>query len=235
MYTVSVHDFEGPMDLLLHLIYKNEMDITSISISTIADEYLHHIETMQDLALDVCGEFFVLASTLALIKSRTLLAQSESAPDTVTEELVQKLREYKKYRDVCVALDAMEEQASMVLSRGTTPDVTQEVEADIEVNFDLYDILRSYTQVMDRYHTRKKHEVTLSSINLMEFMEGVSLHIESAGQTCFRYLSSLCDNRLEVIVTFISLLELARLGRIELEIVGGDIQCRAIRVTRQAS
>ncbi|UCZ56160.1 segregation/condensation protein A [Desulfurispirillum indicum] len=235
MYSISVQDFEGPMDLLLHLIYKNEMDITTISISAIADEYLEYIETMQDLALDVCGDFFVMASTLALIKSRALLAESEGAGEEVAKELVQKLREYKKYRALSQGLDALEVAASCQLTRGMVPEITEEVEVEVEMDFDLFDLLEAYCHSMQNFQVRRKHEITLSTINLVEHMEKVADYIENAGQTCFRYLCSLCQSRQEVVVTFIALLELTRLGRLQLEVREGDIWCQPIITSQIAS
>lgn len=223
MYQIRIKDFEGPMDLLLHLIYKNELDISEISVSAIASEYLSYVEQIEAESLDVAGEFLVMAATLALIKSKSLLPGAAGSPDDPRIELVQKLREYKKYRELSLTMGSMEENGEFILPRGIALEVTEDVETDIDFEGGLYDLAQAYVGLLAMLKLRKNHEITISSINIMEQMEKIFAYIVQVKRVDFMALCSLCLSRLEMVVSFVGLLELTRLGRITLEAEEGRL------------
>ena len=114
-YAIKLDNFEGPLDLLCHLVDKNKMDINQISISEITDQYIEYINKMQELNLDVTSEFILMASTLLFIKSKSLLPkQVEDEAELTEEELVHRIIEYKKYKDITSKLKELEENRNNI-------------------------------------------------------------------------------------------------------------------------
>lgn len=114
-YAIKIHNFEGPLDLLCHLIDKNKMDIYDIKINEIADQYIEYLNQMEEMNLDIASEFIIMASTLIYLKSKSLLPKQEEAEEELTEEeLIQRIIEYKKYKEIIKKLKVNYEENSKI-------------------------------------------------------------------------------------------------------------------------
>jgi segregation and condensation protein A len=217
---VKLEAFEGPLDLLLHLIRREKIDIADIPIAHITHHYLETIQTMQLLNLEVAGEFLVVAATLMRIKSRTLLPPSpldddEEEGGDPREELVRRLLEYRKFKEVAGQLRAQEEARARHHAKGYTPRVESSEPMPLKPTslFRLVDVLR---EVLARHREQEPvHEVTLPPVTTEERMEHIREMVAGAwGQIRFEELLADCHERIQVITTFVALLELIKLGEI---------------------
>ena len=163
-YQVRIENFEGPLDLLLHLIKKSEINIYDIPIHLIAQQYLTYIEAMGDLNLTVAGEFLVMAATLLQIKSKMLLpvdevvADEEDGPDP-REELVRRLLEYKKFKEAARQLDEQERLWREIYSRAQSPPVELESDETMLDNVSLFDLVDALQGILDRNPGKKLMEI----------------------------------------------------------------------------
>jgi segregation and condensation protein A len=215
-YHIKLERFEGPLDLLLHLIKIEEIDIYDIPIAHITLQYLSYIEIMQMLDLDVAGEFLVMAATLMRIKARMLLPASpieeEEEGEDPREELVRRLLEYKRFKEAAQALREREEQRRLVFERGFSEIAMENGEAVLEeaTLFDLMDALR---QALSRVSEVPIHEVEAEKLDVVRRIAEISRLLRAKGKVVFSELLEQCGSRLEIIGTFISILELVRTGR----------------------
>ena len=215
-YQIKLERFEGPLDLLLHLIKIEEIDIYDIPIAHITLQYLSYIEMMQMVDLDVAGEFLVMAATLMRIKARMLLPASpveeEEEQEDPREELVRRLLEYKRFKEAAQALREREEQRRLVFERGFSEIATENGEVVLEEStlFDLMDALR---QALSRVKEVSVHEVEAEKLDVIRRIVEISLLLKAKGKVLFSELLEQCGTRLEIIGTFISILELVRTGR----------------------
>lgn len=213
---VQIEIFEGPLDLLLHLIKKNEVSITDIPIATITEQYLATLELMQSLNLDVAGEFLVMAATLIHIKSRTLLPfggeeEGEEGEDP-REELVRRLLEYQKYKEAAEDLQKRE-----ILWRDVFPRSSEPPEEGSGVVFEqpsLFDLISALRQVLERFPEERAHEVVLEKISVREKMNSLLDDLHRRGKVIFQSLFETATSRLEVVVTFLAMLELVKIRAI---------------------
>jgi segregation and condensation protein A len=215
-YRIKLASFEGPLDLLLHLIKKEELDIYDIPIAHITRQYLEYIEMMRMLDLDVAGEFIVMASDLMRIKARMLLPKLEEQDEEEMDpraDLVRRLLEYKKYKEVARELRTRETERSGVFPRGWTPEVTDEPIIELrEVSiFQLLDIMRS---VMTRFAQETVHRVAREAVKVEKKMEEILAALEHVEGVAFRAFVEECKSKYEVLVSFIALLELIHYGRV---------------------
>jgi segregation and condensation protein A len=212
-YQVRLEMFEGPLDLLLHLIREHQLDILDIPIAKITDEYLRHLALMQELDLEVAGEFLVMAATLIHIKSRMLLPPEEVAEGEEVEEkdpraeLVGRLLEYKKYKEAAQTLGVLEGE-QMLLHRRGAPAIDLEVEGPLEVS--MYELLRAFRDILGRANLPAPFEITPEQISVGQRI--VSLLDRLAGESPVEFTALFTGNvrRVEIIVTFLALLELLR-------------------------
>ena len=215
-YHIKLERFEGPLDLLLHLIKIEEIDIYDIPIAHITLQYLSYIEMMQMLDLDVAGEFLVMAATLMRIKARMLLPASpveeEEETEDPREELVRRLLEYKRFKEAAQALREREEQRRLVFERGFSEIAMDNGEVVLEeaTLFDLMDALR---QALSRVSEVPVHEVEAEKLDVVRKIAEISRLLRAKGKVLFSELLEHCRSRLEIIGTFISILELVRTGR----------------------
>lgn len=215
--SVKLEIFEGPLDLLLHLIKKNEVSITDIPISTITEQYLATLEVMQSLNLDVAGEFLVMAATLIHIKSRTLLPfggeeeEGEEGKDP-REELVRRLLEYQKFKEAAEDLQKRE-----ILWRDVFPRSSEPPEESAGVVFEqpsLFDLISALRQILERFPEERAHEVVLEKISVREKMNLLLDDLHRRGKVIFQSLFDTATSRLEVVVTFLAMLELVKIRAI---------------------
>lgn len=236
---VQLEIFEGPLDLLLHLIKKNEVSITDIPIATITEQYLATLELMQNLDLDVAGEFLVMAATLIHIKSRMLLPPSEDAEEEEEgadprEELVRRLIEYRRFKDAAAQLEQREMLTRDVFVRSGAPVEEAPFPGFHEVS--VFELLTALRRVLERLPKDNVHEVSLDKITVREKMTLLLDTLRAQGQVLFEALFSEAKSRMEVIVTFLAMLELVKVRAIRIfqEELGGPIAIQAA-VAEQAA
>lgn len=211
--------FAGPLDLLLHLIRRNELDIYDIPISELTTQYIAYLECMKTLDLDVAGEFMVMAATLILIKSRMLLPDEKSDEDTdwpmvddPREELVRQLLEYRHIKDAAAELAVMEEDQSFIVPRdavyfaelGAVPDVQVE-------DVDLMDLLSALSDVMQRIQQQDMHVAFEETVTVAQQMDWLRQQVHAGREQAFIPLLSSLHSMAEVVCTFLALLELIRM------------------------
>jgi segregation and condensation protein A len=212
-YTVKVDVFEGPLDLLLHLIKQNQLDIYDIPIALITEQYLEYIRIMKALDLTIAGEFLVMAATLMYIKSRMLLPapieEEEEEGVDPRAELVQRLVEYKRFKEAAVRLS---HQALLGVDVFIRP--AQEIEAEEgEIAADLFHLIDALRELLQRQEVEDFHEVTLDRVTLRDKMTELYERLQGAQEAVpFSALFTPVATRVELIVTFLALLELIRSG-----------------------
>ncbi len=218
---VALPVFEGPLDLLLYLIRKDEVDIYDIPIEQITREYLQYLEMMKMLNLDVAGEFLVMAATLMYIKSRTLLPADQQPPEEEAEEddprweLVRQLVEYKKFKDAAFQLHLMEERRSGVFGRGGPEPEFEEPALAALGEIGIFDLITAFQRVLDKVNKQEdlreifeeRHTVSDKIRLLTELFAGRE-------RMRFTELFEGAASRTEVVVTFLAMLELIRLKRL---------------------
>jgi len=215
-YQVRIENFEGPLDLLLHLIKKSEINIYDIPIHLIAQQYLAYIEAMEDLNLTVAGEFLVMAATLLQIKSKMLLppdevtVDEEDGPDP-REELVRRLLEYKKFKEAASQLDEHERLWREIYSREQAPAVELKSDETLLENVSLFDLVDALQGILDRNPGKKFMEILPDNLTVRERMSAILEMLEGQESVNFVELFESSCHRLVIIVTFLALLELMRL------------------------
>lgn len=223
-YAVKLAVFEGPLDLLLHLIRQNEVDITDIPIARIAEQYLETIGLMQDLNLDVAAEYLVMAATLALIKSRMLLpdeSQEDDEPSDPRAELVQRLLEYQRFKEAAETLSKRRLLGRDVFSVvGPGPERTPDGEREIEVG--LFELVAAFKTVLDQVDsTGLRHEIETEHVTVRDRMMDVMEILERNESIEFMQIFRSADgeglpSRSVLVATFLAILELARLAALRI-------------------
>jgi segregation and condensation protein A len=210
---VQLEIFEGPLDLLLHLIKKNQVSITDIPIAAITEQYLATLELMQSLNLDVAGEFLVMAATLIHIKSRMLLPAGDDEADEdegmdPRDELIRRLLEYQRFKEAADQLEQREILSRDVFVRTGVP--TEESPPAAFRELSVFELLAALGRVLDRLPRDDVHEVTLEKITVREKMTLLLDTVRSSGKVLFESLFSEVKSRMEVVVTFLAMLELVK-------------------------
>jgi segregation and condensation protein A len=213
--TIKLARFEGPLDLLLHLIKRDEIDIYDIPISHITQQYLAYIELMRSLDLDVAGEFLVMAATLMRIKAKMLLplpaVGEEEEEGDPREELVQRLIEYRQFKEAAVTLKSKEGERRLLFERGMIP--TEEDAGPLPLApATLFDLLDALNRVMSRVPVQNVYEVQGEMYDVEDKMSLIASTVAERGTVSFTELLLRCRVRAEMIVTFMALLELIKLG-----------------------
>ena len=215
-YQVRIENFEGPLDLLLHLIKKNEINIYDIPIAMIAQQYLEYLEAMEELNLNVAGDFLVMAATLLQIKSKMLLPVDETADDDEDgpdprEELVRRLLEYKAFKEAARQLDDQEKIWREIFRREQAP-LVEEVEEELPLeNVSLFDLVDALKEVLERNPSSRLIEIVPDNLTVRERMNLILETLEGKDSVSFAALFEGSGHRMVVVVTFLALLELMRL------------------------
>jgi len=214
-YRIRLEQFEGPLDLLLHLIKKNEINIYDIPMALITKQYLEHINLMKSLNLVVAGEFLVLAATLIHIKSKMLLP---SEPDGEEEEgqdpradLVRQLLEYKQFKEAAYDLQDRERLWREVYRRAPLLTATPIESEETPLELTLFDLMDALQDVVRRAPSKGLLELTAEHLTIKNRMNYILERLEASAAVPFEMLFSPTDGRLVLIVTFLGLLELMRL------------------------
>jgi len=217
-YKVQFEVFEGPLDLLLYLVKKEEVDIYEVNLTRIAAQFVEYLELMRELDLDVAGEFLVMASTLMWIKSRELLpvdqqaqTEGEEDEDDPRWELIRQLVAYKKFKDAAADLQERElEQERIYPRRPGRPELEPTPAARPEVS--LFDLLAAVNQVLQRHQQREgPREIFEDRWTVSEKIEQLRRLIGERTHMRFSDLFADATSRSEVVVTFLAMLELIRL------------------------
>jgi segregation and condensation protein A len=215
-YQVRIENFEGPLDLLLHLIKKSEINIYDIPIALIASQYLEYLEAMKELNLTVAGEFLVMASTLLHIKSKMLLPADETTEDEEDgpdprEELVRRLLEYKKFKEAARQLDSQERMWREIYSRMPPPREEIESEDQLLDHVGLFDLVDALQGMLNRNPGKMLLEIIPDNLTVRDRMNAILEALEGQESVSFVSLFEASCHRMVIIVTFLALLELIRL------------------------
>jgi len=229
---VQLEIFEGPLDLLLHLIKKNEVSITDIPIATITEQYLATLEVMQTFNLGVPRKILVIAATLIHIKSRMLLPMADDEDDAEEgtdprEELVRRLLEYQRFKDAADQLERRELLTRDVFVRSVAP--AEEIPATGFRDVSVFELLTALKRVLDRLPKDAVHEVMLEKITVREKMTLLLDQLRTQRKILFESLFAEVTTRMEVVVTFLAMLELVKVRAIRIfqEEATGPIQIEA--------
>jgi len=220
-YKVRLDIFEGPLDLLLYLIKKEEVDIYEISIEKITKEYLKFIDAFKLLNIELASEFIVMAANLMYIKSRMLLPKSHQPPEEDVEEedprweLIRQLVEYKKFKDAAGFLQLRElEQESVFVSKPDTSDLGPPDDAPEPLpDVGIFDLIRAFQKVIDRFEEDNSiYEIADENFTIGDKIDFLLAEIPRGQRVPFFGLFEAASSRTEVIVTFLALLELIKLN-----------------------
>lgn len=220
-YKVQLDEFQGPLDLLLYLIQRDEIDVYDIPIAHITKQYLKSIEQLADFDLDNAGEFLVMASTLMRIKARMLLPvqrPGEEDDDDIDprDELVRRLLEYKKYKEAAQALQGKSADREAYFGRGQEYGFLDQArdEAPPELSLSLFDLLSAVNNVLEEMRSEGTHHVYTEMYTVEGQEEQIVHRIEREERFRFEELFQHMQVKMEVVVTFIALLDLLKTRRI---------------------
>jgi len=218
-YKVQFEVFEGPLDLLLYLVRKQEVDIYRVNLTEIATQFLEYVELMREFDLEIAGEFLVMASTLMLIKSRELLpvdqqveTEGEEDEEDPRWELIRQLVEYKKFKDAAGRLQARELERENIFPRSPgKPDL--EIPPDpAGAQASIFDLLGAVNQILQQHQAREgPKEIEEDRWTVSEKIEHLRDIVVQRPSIRFSELFAVTTSRSEVVVTFLALLELIRL------------------------
>ena len=215
LYNIKIPVFEGPFDLLLHLIRENKLDIYDIPIALITRQYLEHLEMMKELNLEIAGEFLVMAATLIYIKSRMLLPPDEEVPPEGQEdprnELVQRLLEYQKFKEAAADLKNRESEWLKTFYRDPISESEEEEKELYLFDLNLFDLLGAFKKLLDKAPP-DVIEITRETLTVKDRMSNIMEMIEGEDAIRFEALFEEGSTRIQLIITFVALLELIRLG-----------------------
>lgn len=238
-YKVKLEVFEGPLDLLLYLIKKEEVDIYDIPIERITNQYMEYLSLMQLLNLEVAGEFLVMAATLMYIKSRMLLPEDQQVTDTETEEgedprweLIRQLVEYKKFKDAASQLARREEEQSRMFPRRVGDDIPVEPTDDKPLaEVSIFDLINAFNEVLKKASAREEfREIVEERFTVSDKIEEILYSLRTQARVRFKELFSETASRTEIVVTFLALLELIRLKRLRVRQEGAFGEINVLRV-----
>jgi len=237
-YTVRLEGFEGPLELLLHLIRKHKYDIYDIPISSILDEYLGVLDAMQEFDIDHAGEFLVMAATLAQIKSRMLLprplaeGEGEEGEDP-RAELVRRLLDYERFREAALELSGRPQLGRDVFAREGSTEAEGVEKPEVAVEADLLHLLMAFREVLKEAGEEFIHEVSRRRMTTQEAMTEILDHfrdVEPGGSIRFRDLFPGHPTRDRVVALFMGILELVKLRALKVSqtVTFGEIRLSAL-------
>lgn len=229
MYRVQLKNFEGPLDLLLFFIKRDELNIYDIPISHITKEFLDYIRLMEELDLDVASEFIYMASLLMSIKARMMLPVDEEDEeldeDDPRYELVQKLLEYKRYKEMASKLAVLDDETQQKYKRGVTDvdDVEKQASGEALKDVTLFDLMSAFRKVLaDIKRQTIYHKVERVSYTIEEQAEYVLGRLQLKGRMSFNDICMELKKRAAVVVTFLAILEMLKEQQINLFVEEND-------------
>ncbi len=228
-HRIKLDVFEGPLDLLLHLVKVNEMEIYDIKISLITEQYLNYLSAMQELDLEIAGEYMVMAATLMNIKSRALLPRDPEAEELSdeeeideilsTQELIRRLVEYRKFKELADELRTREEEYNKLYYRANVLPVIPGSEEELPRQ-DILNLFDAFATVLKRVRTDKEHHVTAEQYTVEEKVVDIREKLRIEKQVNFTKVFETCVSKAEAVCFFLAILEMAKLREITLAQAG---------------
>ncbi|NIM19772.1 MAG: segregation/condensation protein A [Candidatus Latescibacteria bacterium] len=213
VYRTELEGVRAPLGVLLYLIRRDNLDIYDIPIARITKEYLDYLDLMEELHIELAGEFFVMAATLMRIKVQMLLRKDDMEEDP-REGLVRSLLEYKKMVEAAKSLREMEEERLKVFKR-PIPDREKEFIEESTLELNLYQLMRAFQKIISAFEEREISEIEPEIITMEERIDAILSALSLRSQVAFHELFSGSSSRLELIVTFMALLELIKLAKVK--------------------
>jgi segregation and condensation protein A len=239
-YRVRLESFEGPLDLLLHLVKTNELDLYNLPIAVITDQYLQYLDMFEELNLDVAGEYLVMAATLMYLKSRLLLPLDEDDDEEEQEDpaadLVRQLAEYQRYREAAEELRDRALLGRDVFRRVPSPPERAEGEETPFQPVELADLFEALQRVLKSTAARKPHVLEGEEFSVADAVRSMVARLGRVERLPFAELFGSDATRGLIISTFVGLLELIKMGIVEAEQQGrGPIQLRLVDSDSEAA
>ena len=224
MYKVQLNNFEGPIDLLLYFIRRDELDIYDIPISEITKEFVRTVEEWKKMHLHVAGDFIVMASTLMRIKAKLLLPRPELDDEgeiiDPRTELIQQLVEYKRFKNAAELLGNLSSERELNFPRqleSSLGEDIQDFEENIIINASLYDLAKVFKNAIDNMPVVSQFELSREPVKLEEQKEFILKHFDGDGRLKFSTILSKLDTRMKIVVTFLAILDMVREGLCSLQ------------------
>lgn len=220
MYKIKLDHFEGPLDLLLFFIRRDELNIYDIPISRITKEFLEYVNLIKSLDLEVAGDFILMASTLMHIKVRMLLPREIDEKGEEIDpraELVQALLEYKRYKEMAEELSLLESEQRKLNFRGNFSADEKEAPPEFDIllkNVTIYDLTRAFKKVIEGLKEVPTHNVVKVNVTIDQQIQFILDKLTEAGELHFLSLVEGMKDKIRVVVTFIALLEMTKSGSI---------------------
>lgn len=215
-YSVKLDNFEGPMDLLLYFIQRDKLNIYDISIRNITKEYLEFINVMKKLNIEIAGEFIMMAAMLMRIKSRMLLPRIQYSDDELLDDprtdLIRRLVEYKQFKDASMNMAGLLDEHSMKFKKGVKLEIKTLEKNPTEYfkNITVFDLISILNDTLDRMSENNIFETNVEEYHIDEKLEMIRHQLINSGKISFNKLIESLKTKLEIIVTFLALLELIR-------------------------
>lgn len=220
-YQVKLDIFEGPLDLLLYLIRKDELEITDIPIVTITNQYMEYLDLMRMLDLEIAGEFIVMAATLMMIKSRMLLPMEERASHEEEDEedprwdLVRQLVEYKKFKDAAFHLHELEVDREYVYDReGAHVHLEKDAEKTLQ-DVSIFDLISALNEALQNVPEESLTEIFTEEVTVAQKVDDVLEQLKSKSRVSISDLFRSMKSRSEIVCTFLAVLELIKLRHVQ--------------------
>jgi len=219
-WRVELSSFNGPMDLLLYIIHKDEIDIYDIPISYITNKYLEYIDVIKALSLETAGEFIVMAATLARIKVRMLLP-IKAGPDEIDEEdpraeLVRRLLEYKRFKDAANEFTELEAQRGKLHVRTHRYPFMKEEAEQPKLRLNMFELLNALSGIIERVSSTSGHTVNIAIFTVSQKIELIKKLLSEGKTVRFDELFKNDSIKMEVVVTFIAILEMSKQAKINI-------------------
>jgi len=237
-YKVKLEVFEGPLDLLLYLIKKEEVDIYDIPIERITNQYMEYLSLMKLLNLEVAGEFLVMAATLMYIKSRMLLPVDQQIADSEEEpgedprwELIRQLVEYKKFKDAAAQLGQREEEQANIFVRSGDTSLAVDAKDVPLAEVSIFDLINAFNAVLKKANAREDfREIIEERFTVSDKIEEILYTLRDKSELIFNDLFAQAQSRTEIVVTFLALLELIRLKRLKVQQLAAFGEIHVVKV-----
>ncbi len=223
-YTTELEGLRAPLGVILYLIRRDNLDIYDIPIARITREYLDYLNMIEDMQIELAGEFFVLAATLMRIKVQMLLRRDDDTDEDPRQELVRSLLEYKKMVEAARTFRELEEHRANIFTR-PVPQEEKEFQGEQVLDLSLFQLMRAFQDVMTQFEGADVREVELEHFTIEEKIETVQAALRTSEPVVFADLFAGSRTRVEVIVTFMAVLELLKHGqaRVQQDVSFGSI------------
>jgi len=239
MYKIQLNNFEGPIDLLLYFIRRDELDIYDIPISEITKEFVRTVEEWKKMHLHVAGDFIVMASTLMRIKAKLLLPRPEFDDEgeiiDPRTELIQQLVEYKRFKNAAELLGNLSSERELNFPRQLESKLEedfQDFEENIIINASLYDLAKVFKNAIDNMPVVSQFELSREPVKLEEQKEFILKHFDGDGRLKFSTILSNLDTRMKIVVTFLAILDMVKEGicRLQQDEIFGELELQKTAV-----